>query len=97
VPWRDLRSGSGFHGRFAGWAADDAFDRLLAAAQSRSEVGWLVALDSTMVRAHQHTVAKGDSRPGGWDVSRGGLTSKMHPPATARAVFELGGPVTAMQ
>ena len=39
------------HGRFARWAADGAFDQLLAAAQQQAEVDWLVALDSTAVRS----------------------------------------------
>ncbi|MER8226284.1 transposase [Streptomyces sp. NPDC094143] len=63
VPWRDLPERFGpwqtVHGRFARWAADGTFDRLLAAAQQRAEVDWMVALDSTIVRAHQHTAAKG--------------------------------------
>lgn len=65
VPWRDLPERFGpwqtVHGRFARWTADGTFDRLLAAAQERTEVDWLVALDSTIVRAHQHTAAKGGS------------------------------------
>ncbi len=66
LPWRDLPERFGpwqtVHGRFARWAADGTFDRLLAAAQSRTEVDWLVATDSTIVRAHQHTAAKGGSK-----------------------------------
>ncbi|MFF3748777.1 hypothetical protein [Streptomyces kronopolitis] len=46
-PWQTL------HGRFARWASDGTFDQLLAAVQTRAEVFWLVAIDSTMVRAHQ--------------------------------------------
>ncbi|MEU0404139.1 IS5 family transposase, partial [Streptomyces sp. NPDC006197] len=42
VPWRDLPEWYGpwqtVHGRFARWAADGTFDRLLSAAQSRAEV-----------------------------------------------------------
>jgi transposase len=55
-PWQTV------HGRFARWSQDGTFDRLLACAQARAEVDWLVALDSTMVRAHQHTAAKGGSK-----------------------------------
>ncbi|MEU5257210.1 IS5 family transposase [Streptomyces longwoodensis] len=66
VPWRDLPERFGpwqtVHGRFARWAADGTSDRLMAAAQQRAEVDWLVTLDSTIVRAHQHTAAKGSSR-----------------------------------
>ncbi|CAL9363217.1 hypothetical protein SUDANB120_06619 (plasmid) [Streptomyces sp. enrichment culture] len=66
LPWRDLPERFGpwqtVHGRFARWAADGTFDRLLAAAQTRAEVDWLVAIDSTIVRAHQHAAAKGGSK-----------------------------------
>ncbi|MEU5557961.1 IS5 family transposase [Streptomyces globisporus] len=62
LPWQDLPEHFGpwhtVHGRFARWAADGTFDRLLAAAQPRAEVDWLVAIDSTIVRAHQHAAAK---------------------------------------
>ncbi|WP_420718687.1 transposase [Streptomyces sp. NRRL S-813] len=54
VLWRDLPERFGpwqtVHGRFAHWAADGTFDKLLAAAQGRAEVDWLIALDSTIVR-----------------------------------------------
>jgi hypothetical protein len=46
--------------RFARWAADGTFDKLPAAAQERAEVGRLVVLDDTIVRAHQRTAAKGE-------------------------------------
>ncbi len=65
VPWRDLPERFGpwqtVHGRFARWATDGTFDRLLAVAQSRADVDRLVAIDSTIVRAHPHTAAKGGS------------------------------------
>lgn len=57
LPWRDLPERFGpwqtVHGRFA---------RLFTAAQTRAEVDWLVAIDSTIARAHQHTAAKGGSK-----------------------------------
>jgi transposase len=66
LPWRDLPGRFGpwqtVHGRFARWAADDTFDRLLSVTQSRAEVDWLVAIDSTILRAHQHSAAKGGSK-----------------------------------
>ncbi|MFJ8113984.1 transposase [Streptomyces sp. NPDC096132] len=55
-PWQTVR------GRFARWAADGTFDRILSSVQSRAEVNWLVAVDSTIVRVHQHAAAKGGSR-----------------------------------
>jgi transposase len=76
LPWRDLPERFGpwqtVHGRFARWAADGTFDRLLATAQGRAEVDWLVALDSTIVRAHQHTAAKGGSTSAGSDAPAAG-------------------------
>ncbi|MET8767393.1 IS5 family transposase [Streptomyces sp. NPDC004658] len=76
VPWRDLPERFGprqtVHGRFARWAADGTFDRLLAAARARAEVDWLVPLDSTIVRAHQHTAPKGGSRNEDWDAPAAG-------------------------
>lgn len=66
LPWRDLPERFGpwqtVHGRFARWATDGTFDRLLSTAQTRAEVDWLVAIDSTIVRAHQHAAAKGGSK-----------------------------------
>jgi transposase len=58
VPWKDLPERFGpwqtVHGRFARRAVGGTFDRLLAATQPRAKVDWLVALDSTIVRAHRH-------------------------------------------
>ncbi|MER5218646.1 hypothetical protein ABT063_51390 [Streptomyces sp. NPDC002838] len=54
------------------WAADGTFDRMLAAARKRADADWLVALDSTIVRAHQHTAARGDSRNEDLDAPAGG-------------------------
>ncbi|MFB7233804.1 transposase [Streptomyces sp. NPDC056269] len=63
LPWRDLPERFGpwqtVHRRFARWTADGTFDRLPTAVQTRTEVDWLVAIDSTIVRAHQHAAAKG--------------------------------------
>ncbi|MGM9465691.1 IS5 family transposase [Streptomyces murinus] len=86
--WRDVPERYGpwatLHTRFRRWAADGTFDRMLRAAQAKADaagdIAWLVSVDSTIVRAHQHAAGarKGGSetRPLGW--SRGGLTSKIH-------------------
>lgn len=59
-PWATL------HTRFRRWAADGAFDRMLRAAQAKvdaaGDVDWLVSVDSTIVRAHQHAAG---ARKGG--------------------------------
>ena len=63
APWRDLPERYGpwqtCYDRFARWRRDGTWDRLLAHAQTRSdavgEVVWEVSIDSTTVRAHQHS------------------------------------------
>ncbi|GAA4098439.1 hypothetical protein GCM10022214_73690 [Actinomadura miaoliensis] len=72
VAWRDVpeRYGSwrSLHTRFRRWAADGTFTRMLHAAQARADatgdVKWLVSVDSTIVRAHQHAAGarKGGAR-----------------------------------
>lgn len=62
APWRDLPSRYGpwqtCYDRFVRWRRDGTWERLLADVQTKSdavgEVEWLVSVDSTVVRAHQH-------------------------------------------
>lgn len=62
VAWRDVpeRYGSwrSLHTRFRRWAKDGTFTRMLQSVQARADAGgdidWLVSVDSTIVRAHQH-------------------------------------------
>lgn len=72
LPWRDLPERFGpwqtVNGRFDRWAADGTFDRLLAVAQTHADVDRLVAIDSTIVRAHQHAALKGGSKNGASDA-----------------------------
>nr|WP_245685088.1 transposase [Streptomyces exfoliatus] len=79
LPWRDLPERFGpwqtVHGRFARWAADGTFDRPLSAAQSRAEVDWLVAIDSTIVRA--------TSSPAGSGAGNGAAASTRPPTGVA--------------
>lgn len=68
--WRDVpeRYGSWatLHTRFRRWAKDGTFERMLRAAQARADaagdIEWLVSVDSTIVRAHQHAAG---AREGG--------------------------------
>ncbi|MFJ9026460.1 IS5 family transposase [Streptomyces sp. NPDC102259] len=86
--WRDVPERYGpwhtLHTRFRRWALDGTFERMLQAAQARAdaagEVDWLVSVDSTVVRAHQHAAGarKGGRRSPALGRSRGGLTSKIH-------------------
>ncbi|MFF8848111.1 transposase [Streptomyces sp. NPDC015127] len=62
VSWRDLPERFGLwqtvRGRCARWVADGAFGRL-GRSPERGGGGLAVAVDSTVVRAHQHTAVKG--------------------------------------
>ncbi len=69
-PWRDLPtalgSWKGAYSRFRKWTMDGTWQRLLSAVQADAdaagELDWLVnAVDSTVVRAHQHAAGL---RPG---------------------------------
>jgi transposase len=68
--WRDVpeRYGSWatLHTRFRRWAKDGTFDRMLQAAQAKADaagdIDWLVSVDSSIVRAHQHAAG---ARKGG--------------------------------
>jgi transposase len=61
-PWRDLPAEFGpfqtVWKRHDRWSADGTYDRLVRAAQARADadraIDWLVVVDSTLVRAHQH-------------------------------------------
>ena len=68
APWRDVpaRYGSwkSIYTRFRRWALNGTFTQMLAAAQAHADadadIDWLVSVDSTIVRAHQHAAgAKG--------------------------------------
>ncbi|MET9425747.1 IS5 family transposase [Streptomyces sp. NPDC006540] len=92
--WRDLPERYGpwktVYTRFRRYAIDGVFTRALqqiqAQADAAGDIDWLVQIDSTIVRAHQHSAATG--RKGGstgdepddhaLGRSRGGLTTKIH-------------------
>nr|WP_107050671.1 IS5 family transposase [Streptomyces sp. NRRL F-2580] len=94
VSWRDLPERYGpwksVYTRFRRYAIDGVFTRALqqiqAQADAAGDIDWLVQIDSTIVRAHQHAAATG--RKGGnigdeaddhaLGRSRGGLTTKIH-------------------
>ncbi|WP_158711961.1 IS5 family transposase [Streptomyces virginiae] len=99
TPWMDLPehfgSWKGAHNRLRRWAADGTwskvFTALLAQADAEGDLDWVVAVDSTIVRAHQHAagaVKRGFGRREPTDHalgrSRGGLTTKVHLAADGR-------------
>ncbi|MEU6180084.1 IS5 family transposase [Streptomyces coeruleorubidus] len=94
VSWRDLPERYGpwktVYTRFRRYALDGVFTRALqqiqAQADAAGDIDWLVQIDSTIVRAHQHAAATGRKGGGTGDEpddhalgrSRGGLTTKIH-------------------
>lgn len=100
APWCDLTDRYGpwqtCHDRLVRWRRDGSWDRLLESAQTTSdavgELPWVISVDSTCVRAHQHAAGAG-KQPACADTSgkgslcdpnealgrsRGGLTTKVH-------------------
>jgi transposase len=76
APWRDLPERYGpwktAHERLRKWTADGTWDRILDEVivkdDSVGQIEWIVSVDSTVVRAHQHAAGarkKGDAAPGG--------------------------------
>ncbi len=71
TPWMDLPehfgSWKGAHNRFRKWAADGTWEKVFTAlpAQADAEGGldWVVAVDSTVVRAHQHAAGAREKGP----------------------------------
>ncbi|MGI5380571.1 IS5 family transposase [Streptomyces sp. CA-251387] len=94
ISWRDLPARYGpwktVYTRFRRYALDGVFTRALQQIQAQADavgdIDWLVQIDSTVVRAHQHAATTG--RKGGSSAdepddhalgrSRGGLTTKIH-------------------
>ncbi|GJF32462.1 transposase [Kitasatospora sp. NE20-6] len=70
--WRDVpgRYGSWqtLYTRFRRWALDGTFSRMLQAVQAEKDaagdIDWLVSVDSTVVRAHQHAAGAGEGGTG---------------------------------
>ncbi|MFE4970390.1 IS5 family transposase [Streptomyces sp. NPDC056660] len=82
-------SWKGAYNRLRNWAIDGTWERvftaLLAQADAEEDLDWVVAVDSTIVRAHQHAAgARKKEAPAGEPDdhaigrSRGGLTTKVH-------------------
>jgi transposase len=86
VAWRDVppRYGSwrSLYTRFRRWAKDGTFTAMLQAVQAETDahggIDWLVAVDSTIVRAHQHAAG---ARKGGSAQTRSRITPSADPAA----------------
>ena len=67
APWRDVPERFGkwnsIYKRFARWAEDGTWDKLLAEVQKQSDAAgkldWVVSIDSTIARVHQHGATAG--------------------------------------
>ncbi|MFB8170660.1 IS5 family transposase [Kitasatospora purpeofusca] len=88
-------SWKGAYTRLRNWAIDGTWERvftaLLAQADADGDLDWVVAVDSTIVRAHQNAAgARPKGAPADEPVhhavgrSRGGLTTKIHLAADSR-------------
>ncbi|HZG05800.1 MAG TPA: IS5 family transposase [Streptomyces sp.] len=94
ISWRDLPERYGpwktVYTRFRRYTLDGVFTQALrhiqAHADAAGDIDWLVQIDSTIVRAHQHAAATGRKGAASADEpddhalgrSRGGLTTKIH-------------------
>ncbi|MGA5042036.1 IS5 family transposase [Streptomyces capoamus] len=93
VQWRDLPERFGpwktVYERHRLWSADGTWDRLLqqvqAAADAADAIDWDIAVDSTIVRAHQHAAGARTEPPSGKGGRREGTPGR-------NAVAEPGGP-----
>ncbi|MGW7260497.1 IS5 family transposase [Streptomyces sp. NPDC054834] len=87
-------SWKGVYTRLRNWAIDGTWERvftgLLAQADGDEDLDWVVGVDSTIVRAHQHAAGARKKGPAGepddhaLGRSRGGLTTKLHLAADGR-------------
>lgn len=107
APWRDLPPENGpwqtVYGLFRRWQRDGVWSAVLTGLQTRADatglITWVVNVDSTICRAHQHAAgARRNSQaqqepPGGKRAepedhglgrSRGGWTTKIHPACEQR-------------
>ena len=88
IPWRDLPERFGpwkaVHTRFSRWAASGVWGRMFAALRADADDEYAM-LDSTIVRAHQHSAGARRKGSGGEAIgrSRGGLSTKIHAAADA--------------
>jgi len=81
-PWRDLPAEFGrWHSayvRFSRWRRNGVWQRVAYAVAEQTEIEHIL-IDTTIVRAHQHSAMRiKKSGPQALGLSRGGLTTKLH-------------------
>ena len=91
-PWRDLPAEFGrwhtVYIRFSRWRSKGVWQRVVNALAGETEIEH-VLIDSTIVRAHQHSAgASKKNGPQALGRSRGGLSTKLH-----LAIDSMGGPL----
>ena len=89
IPWRDLPERYGdwkaTHKRFRRWCESGVFANILKALSLDADAEYM-SIDSTSVRAHQHSAgAKKDGQDQAIGRSRGGLTTASTPSSTPSA------------
>nr|WP_201782673.1 IS5 family transposase [Calothrix sp. 336/3] len=92
IPWRDLPERFGdfrvVHTRFSRWAKRGVWQRVFEALADDADNEYAM-IDSTIVRAHQHSAgARGDASSEAIGRSKGGLSTKIH-----ALVDALGNPI----
>ncbi|WP_438941511.1 IS5 family transposase [Moorena bouillonii] len=93
IPWRDLPERFGdfrvVHTRFSRWAKRGVWQQVFEALADDADNEYAM-IDSTIVRAHQHSAgAKGDGSTEAIGRSKGGLSTKIH-----ALVDALGNPLS---
>ncbi|MCC4594490.1 IS5 family transposase [Xanthomonas campestris pv. phormiicola] len=91
IPWRDLPERFGdfrvIHLRHTRWSRSGVWQRVFQALSEDADNEYAM-IDSTIVRAHQHSAGAKGGEPQAIGRSRGGLSSKIH-----AVVDALGNPV----
>jgi len=93
APWRDLPERYGSwqtcYDRFVRWRRDGTWERLLADAQTKNdavgEVEWVISVDSSVIRAHQHAAGARHRRAKPERHRQRGRVSKTRPSGAAEA------------
>ncbi len=66
-PPEHFGSWKGAHNRLRKWAADGTWEKvftaLLTQAGAEDDLDWIVSVDSTIIRAHQHAAGARQQRP----------------------------------